>query len=887
MTKATLTGLLGGLMAVVALASPARAAEEAAAPRAFAVLVGISKYEDKNIEARPHAEADVKALYDVLTDKGYLGLEKDRVRLLLGGEADAGRNSQPATKENILKAAQWVATEAKRDDLVIFAFVGQGAALGERGDRIVYLAKDSTVKDMAKDAVPAAALGEELDKLKSRRFAALVDVYYKGYTPAGGGNPTEPNLGTNFYKEFLGEDGTEEGAPAPGRVLVLATTGRVLSPDLDKHGSFAHVVLDALKGKADTDGYEADGVVTVDELTEHLNKELPPLVRKHGGPDKDRTRHAVVAGEDAHFWLTQNPGVMANVKARLEKFEKLTKEDAKLTPDVALEGKRLLEKMPKLESQQKLRKEYQALADGKVTVDKFLTNRAAILEGQKLSRDVAVEFSRKVLDATKTILRDYVKEVNQGEMVGWAIRGLYRKIDEKVPEDVAKQLANVKEMKERDLRDLLIDVRMRLGNREDLDKHKDIDNALMRMLNHLDPYTTFYDPESLEREKGQIQGRFIGVGIQIRKDSNTDMIQVITPIMGSPAYRAGIQAGDLITTVTREVDSYGKPLEPAEVISTKGLDISEAVKKILGKEGTRVKLTVNRPGEEKPIEFELVRRPIQVETVLGFKRKADANWEYMLDAESKIGYVRLTQFTRGSLHDMVRVMEDLKKQGVKGLVLDLRFNPGGLLDSARDITDLFIEDGLIVTIRPRVGAEYPMSGRKEGSYLHEGKYYDLPSHTDFPMVCMVNGLSASGSEIVSAALQDHGRALIVGERSYGKGSVQNVVDFEKEGPEVKSQIKLTTASFWRPTNKNLNKSSTSGKDTDEWGVVPCRAVPLTRAERDDLYEHQRNVEIIQPRDKPPSTEEKVEFKDKQLDVALEYLRGQIKTATKTPAKKAG
>jgi carboxyl-terminal processing protease len=224
---------------------------------------------------------------------------------------------------------------------------------------------------------------------------------------------------------------------------------------------------------------------------------------------------------------------------------------------------------------------------------------------------------------------------------------------------------------------------------------------------------------------------------------------------------------------------------------------------------------------------------------------------------------------------MVKVVADLKKRGLKGLVLDLRFNPGGLLDSARDISDLFIDDGMIVSIRPRSGEEYVMSGRKEGSQVN------------FPMVCLVNGGSASGSEIVSACLQDHHRAFILGERSYGKGSVQNVVDFEKDGKEVKSQIKLTTASFWRPSGKNLNKSSTAGKDGEAWGVVPDRVLPLTRTEREDLYEHQRNQEIIHPSGKPSIRPAKTEFKDKQLEAALEYLRGQIKLAQRgASAKKA-
>jgi carboxyl-terminal processing protease len=225
----------------------------------------------------------------------------------------------------------------------------------------------------------------------------------------------------------------------------------------------------------------------------------------------------------------------------------------------------------------------------------------------------------------------------------------------------------------------------------------------------------------------------------------------------------------------------------------------------------------------------------------------------------------LTTFARNTFDDLRRAMATLAEQGIKGIILDLRFNPGGLLQSAVDISDLFIDDGLIVSIRPRVGREDRYTGKHRGSLL------------DFPMVCLVNGYSASGSEIVSAALQDHSRAYIIGERSYGKGSVQNIRNFDG------GEVKLTTASFWRPSGRNLNKASTSGKDEDEWGVTPDKIVRLSHKERDDLAEYQRNTEIIQRKDRPGRTA-KPEFKDRQLEAALEYLRGQIKTASRIPSK---
>jgi carboxyl-terminal processing protease len=349
------------------------------------------------------------------------------------------------------------------------------------------------------------------------------------------------------------------------------------------------------------------------------------------------------------------------------------------------------------------------------------------------------------------------------------------------------------------------------------------------------------------------------------------MLQVITPIKDSPAYKKGIQAGDLITTITRVVDDEGKKLLQPEVISTKGLSTNDAVKKILGKANTPIKLTVTREGETNPVDFEITRNKVEVETVLGIKRKSDDNWEYIVDPDSKIGYIRLTSFARNSYRDMAKVMKDLKKQGLKGLVLDLRFDPGGLLDSACDISDMFIDDGVIVSIKPRVGKPHAFKGKAKEA----GSGY-----SNFPMVCLVNGGSASGSEIVSACLQDHHRAVIMGERSYGKGSVQNIQDFEG------GQLKLTTASFWRPSGKNLNKSSTKGTEEDEWGVTPDKGflIKLSSKEREDLAEYQHNLEIIDHR---APKETKPEFKDKQLDTALDYLKGQIKTASRLPSKKAG
>jgi C-terminal peptidase prc len=876
MTKVTLHGLLAALLLALAAVLPLRAADTPpdnpptdGPSHPYAVLIGVSQYGDKQIKPRPHAEEDVKALYDLVTDKGYLGVAQDHVRLLLGS-SDPQRHSQPATRENILKALQWVASQAGRDDVVILAFVGEGAPLSDAAGRLCYFACDSNLKGRSKNAVAAADIQQELDKLKSQRFCAFVDVDFHGFENGPEAMP-EPTLGTFPYREFRGTEGKEDQMPAPGRVVFLATNGLTTSIDVKEHGLFAQTVLDGLKGGADREGFEPDGVVTVDELVEYIDKELPERARQFGKTDEQKRQLThVLESRASHFVLVHNPAVMAKVEARLAKLAALAKEH-KVSAEHAAEGEKLLARMPKLKAYQDLRREYEKLVDGTLDAEQFPTQRADILAGTKLKRSTAFAYAAKVIQATQVIRDAYVKEVNQGDMIAWAVRGLYRQIDEKMPSEVKDRLDKAKDLSEAELTALLADVRERLGKREDLDNHKDIDFSLQRMLAHLDPYTTYIDPETLSRFTTETTGKFKGIGIQIRENRTRGLLQCITPLKGSPAYRAGLKAGDWITHITREVDSDGTPLAQPQVTSTKGLTTNDAVKLIQGKPGTKIKLTVQRDGEDRPLEFEITRAEIEVESIMGFQRQNNDEWDYTIDPANKICYIRVTSFARNTYRDIYNVVRKLDKKGINGLILDLRFNPGGLLTSAVEISDLFIDDGVIVKIKPRVGREATYTGEHENSFL------------GFPMVCLVNGMSASGSEIVSACLQDHRRAVIMGERSYGKGSVQNIQPFEG------GELKLTTASFWRPNGKNLNKSSTTGKEDDDWGVRPTKGylLNLTEHDREQLYEHLRDAEIIPRRDAPPPKVKKPDFKDRQLEMAIDYLREQIRTADKVTSKRAG
>jgi C-terminal peptidase prc len=449
---------------------------------------------------------------------------------------------------------------------------------------------------------------------------------------------------------------------------------------------------------------------------------------------------------------------------------------------------------------------------------------------------------------------------------------MYRRLEEKVPGEIKDRLEKAKEMQRSQLETLLTDARESLGKREDLENNKDVDISLQMVTANLDPYTVYIDQDTKRKESPQLRGEFEGIGIQIRRVASKDALLVVTPIKGSPAYKAGIKTGDLITEVETDQDENGHKLKAPKTFSTQGMKTETAVKHILGDPGSKVKVTVQREGASQPMQFDIARGRVMVETVLGVNRRSDDSWDFMLDPESKIGYIHLTQFAPNSYKDMEEAVKKLQKSGLKGLVLDLRNNPGGMLTSAVQISDMFIDDGLIVTIKPRVGQEASYGGTSEGSYL------------DFPMVCLVNDGSASGSEIVAACLQDHKRAVILGERSYGKGSVQNVQPFPSTGGE----IKLTTASFWRPNGKNLNKSSTKGTEDEDWGVRPDSGyvVKIPPKERFELDVHLHDLEVIPNRDGPKKDEAK-EFKDKQLDAAMEYLRSQIKMAAKTSINKDG
>jgi len=349
------------------------------------------------------------------------------------------------------------------------------------------------------------------------------------------------------------------------------------------------------------------------------------------------------------------------------------------------------------------------------------------------------------------------------------------------------------------------------------------EGAIEGLLGELDPFSMYVPPSRQEDFDRMLEGSFKGVGIQLNQ-LDDGRVEVVSPIDGSPAFKAGVMAGDIILKVN------GETLE--------GLRLPEVVKKIAGPLGSDVKLNVKHvTGDE--AELTMKREEIVVPTVKGYARKQDNTWDYYICDNPKIGYMRITQFTPDT-YDRIREVlagdgkdwKGLLADGLKGLVLDLRFNPGGRLDQATKIVDLFVEEGVIVSTRGRNRPEQVIRAESEGT---------LPY---FPMIVIVNESSASASEVVAGSLMDNGRAVVLGTRSYGKGSVQELIPLDSKSGE----LKLTVAHYYLPSGRLVHRK----KDATDWGVQPQIVVPMEPVAEAKMRKEQYENELFK-RPLPKST----------------------------------
>ncbi len=377
--------------------------------------------------------------------------------------------------------------------------------------------------------------------------------------------------------------------------------------------------------------------------------------------------------------------------------------------------------------------------------------------------------------------------------------------------------------------------RVRSDYVESVGDDKLVESAINGMLNSLDPHSSYLNADNFEDMQIQTKGEFGGLGIEVTMENG--LVRVVSPIDDTPAFEAGIQPGDLITH-----------LDGDQVL---GLTLGDAVDRMRGPVGTDIALTIRREGADAAIKVSITRAVIKIQSVRS-------------RLENTIGYLRITSFNEQTDKGLKRAIQKLKRvlgADLEGLILDLRNNPGGLLDQAVAVADAFLEKGEIVSTRGRRGDSTQRFNARAG---------DLANRT--PMVVLINGGSASASEIVAGALQDHRRAIILGTKSFGKGSVQTIIPLSGHGA-----IRLTTARYYTPSGRSIQAS----------GIEPDIVVEPARIEKIDVANRRREADLQnrldnadverssddEGEDEPDDGRSEAARQDYQLARALDLLNG--------------
>lgn len=359
---------------------------------------------------------------------------------------------------------------------------------------------------------------------------------------------------------------------------------------------------------------------------------------------------------------------------------------------------------------------------------------------------------------------------------------------------------------------------------EEKDYKELVQGAIDGLLRSLDPHSYYMNDDNYNEMKEQTEGKFSGIGIHVGMQHG--MLTVIAPIEGSPAFTAGLEAGDLIIEIDGE--------------KTQGQTLQEAIKRLKGPKGETVNVKIRRVDEDKPLDFSIVRDEIEVPTVKGSS---------MLDGE--VGYIRISQFAKPTAEEFQKEFDELKKKGMKALVIDLRDNPGGLLNAAIEIGEKFLEKGkLIVTTKGRNGvSDIPRRA--------QGDQHDV----DILLAVLLNKGSASASEIVAGALQDHKRAVIIGETSFGKGSVQSVIPMKSDEGAA---IRMTTSLYYTPNDRQIH-----GK-----GIQPDIVVEVSPKEWRDARIRRAHIEYPELyKDKVDDVAKFADVVDLQLQRSVDLLKG--------------
>ena len=371
--------------------------------------------------------------------------------------------------------------------------------------------------------------------------------------------------------------------------------------------------------------------------------------------------------------------------------------------------------------------------------------------------------------------------------------------------------------------------------------------AMKGMVSELDQFSEFIPPAKYAEFQTFIEQQFGGLGILIEGPPAAPQLTVVAPLPGTPAFKAGMLPGDVILRIDDQ--------------STEGLLATDATGLMRGPVGQPVTLQVRRQGLAQPLSLSIRRADIQVDSVYGDRIRKDSSWDYFLEEDPRIAYIRVTLFGEKTVSEFTTALATIK-DSAQAVIIDLRFNPGGILPSAVEMCDMLLDHGVVVSTRGRHNRYLREFTADSGVSLDQ----------NIPMVVMVNDHSASASEIMAGCLQDLGRATIVGERSYGKGTVQQVFQLEND----QTALKFTTARFYRPSGKNIHRSPDMTPE-DDWGVAPDPSLTRPLSDLEELYlnirwRHRGDPRLMSDPEHPPAPPL---AGDPQLKLAVDFLQQKL------------
>ncbi|MBX9656803.1 S41 family peptidase [bacterium] len=781
--------------------------------KTWGLIVAVESYTDSRIPVAPHAAKHARGLAKLFEDSSLFPAIGPRLKVLAGGSNSASAKSPTAA--HIRSAFAEIARQAEAGDRLLLVLI---ASTTPAGDEVRWLAADANENDLAATTLLSSEIGELIASTGCELTFSIVDASSTLTSWKLSNTEVTQWRSDILFRELNGTD----------RAYLASSNGKL--KDMMEwetvSTTFFQAVTSGIKGAADNDGGEPDGWITEKELVAYVTTQAP---------------QSVSDGTEFSFWLSQNPEGRKEFESRKSALTK--RHQSNELDDREFEhGLRVLERMPSFDDDRKLRSAYISFLNGKTTEDDLATLRRQTITKRNLPEDQGVAFGRRVAEVIELIRSRHIHPEKANQALAIGLRELADQYGDSNEPWVDEAINSIDKLDSTQLENALIRFRLRLGYRPEV-KESAVDICLKGVLGFLDPYSVYLSPEVYRDMKEQVAGKFTGIGVILQENPSSESLPILLVIPGGPADKAGLHIGDRIIALD------GK--------SVSDVGVEQASRYLLGPEGSLVKITVERKNSD-PLEFTIARGEVELESVVGYDRKEDGSWNYWVDREHGIGYVRIATFAVDTADRLRKTIAELGKDGLKDLILDLRFNPGGLLTSAINVADVFVDDGSIVRIQDRRGQEREVKAHRFGTI--EG----------INLVVMVNEGSASGSEIVAAAIQDSGRGKIAGSRTFGKGSAQDIVPLK----DNESAVKLTSEAFFRPSGKNLERFRGGRRSADDtWGVSPSPDLdlPLYREEssrlRADMF---RRLFIGRSSDekRPP---------DRQLEKLLQVLRSQSPT----------